>query len=116
MSNWLIQSIRNWLFINVLQLADIIIADSGKSLGWHLGRQAATWSFAAPVKKFVSRVHEICLEKAPAAVELIRYNQRVLFVLSYVSQFATPLVSFNVQALAHRSLHSILTVPPNSFF
>ena len=72
-------------------------------------------SFAAPIKKFVNRVHEICLGKALAAVALIRYNRRVLFVLSYVSEFAIPPVSFNVQALAHRSLHYTLRVPPNSF-
>ena len=71
--------------------------------------------FLPPIKKFVNRVHEICLGKAPAAVALIRYNQRVLPVLSYVSQFAIPPDSFHIQALAHRSVHSILRIPPNSF-
>ena len=42
-------------------------------------------------------------------------NQKVLLVLVYVSQFAVPPDSFNVQALAHRSIHSILRIPPNSF-
>ena len=112
---FLIQCIRNWLSLNVPQFSDIIIADSGKFLGWHLGRHSATLSFAAPIKKFVNRVHEICLGNAPAAVSLIRYNQRVVPVLSYVSQFAIPPDSFNVQALAHRSVHSILRLPPNSF-
>ena len=111
----LVQSIRNWLSINVPQFSNIIIAESGKFLGWHLGRQSATLSFPAPIKKFVNRVHEICLGKAPAAVSLIRYNQRVLPVLSYVSQFAIPPDSFQIQALAHRSIHSILRIPPNSF-
>ena len=68
-----------------------------------------------PIKKFVNRVHEVSIGKAPAAVVVIRYNQRVLPVFSYVSQFAIPLVAFKIHALAHRSLHSILRVPPNSF-
>ena len=72
-------------------------------------------SLAAPIKKFVNRVHEICLGKAPAAVAVIRYNKRVVPVLSYVSQFAVPPDSYKLQSLAHRSLHSILRVPPNSF-
>ena len=98
-----------------LNFSDILIADSGKLLGWHLGSQAATRSFSAPIKKFVNRVHEMCLGKAPAAVSLIRYNQRVSPVLSYVSQFAIPPDLFHVNALAHRSIHSILRIPPNSF-
>ena len=86
LSKMLIHCIRNWLSINVPPFSDIIIAESGKFFGWQLGRQSATLSFAAPIKKFVNRVHEICLGKAPAAVALIRYNQRALPVLSYVSQ------------------------------
>ena len=62
--------------INVPQFSDIIISDSGKFLGWHLGRQSATLSFAAPITKFVNRVHEICLGRAPAAVAVIRYNRK----------------------------------------
>ena len=59
-------------------------------------------------------VHEICLGKDLAAVVRIRFGERVLFALSYVSQFAIPPVSFSVQALDHRSLQSILRVPPSS--
>ena len=71
----LIHCISNWLAINVLQFTDIVIAESGKFLGWHLGRQSATLAFPAPIKKFVNRVHEICLGKAPAAVAVIRCDQ-----------------------------------------
>jgi len=110
----LIQSIRNWLAVNVPQFSNIVIAESGKFLGWHLGRHAATLSFAAPIKKYANRVHEICNGKSPAAVAVIRYNQRVVPVLSYVSQFAVPPDSYQIQSLAHRSLHSILRMPPNS--
>jgi len=110
----LIQSIRNWLAANVSQFSNIVIAEAGRFLGWHLGRHSATLFFAAPIKKFVNRVHEICLGKAPAAVAVIRDNQRVVPVLSYVSQFAVPPDSYKLQSLAHRSLHPILRVPPNS--
>ena len=114
LSPLLIQSIRNWLAINVPQFANIVIAESGKFLGWHLGRHSAILSFAAPIKKFVHRVHEICLGKAPAAVAVIRYNQRVVPVLSYVAQFAIPPEIYKIQSLAHRAVHSILRIPPNS--
>ena len=53
--------------------------------------------------------------RAPAAVALIRYNQRAVPVLSYVSQFAIPPSVYNIESLAHRSVHSILRLPPNTF-
>lgn len=54
--------------------------------------------------------------KAPAAVFIIRYNQRVPTVLSYVLQFAEPPSAYNLESLAHRSVHSILRLPLNTFF
>ena len=65
--------------------------------------------------KFLYKVHELCLGKAPDAVALIRYNQGVVPVLSYVAQIAIPPDSYNVQSLAHRALHSILRIPLNCF-
>ena len=106
----LTQSIRSWLAINVPQFSNIVIEESGRFLGWHLGRHFATLSYAAPIKKFVQRVHEFCLGKAPAAVAVIRYNQRVVPVLSYVAQFAVPPDSYKVQSLVHRAMHFILRV------
>ena len=82
LSPLLIQSIRNWLAVNVPQFVNIVIAESGKFLGWHLGRHSATLSYAAPIKKFSHRVQEICIGKAPAATALVTYNQRVVPVLS----------------------------------
>ena len=86
----LVSAIRAWLLVNIPEFADIIIANSGNFLGWHLGRQGALLSFAAPIKKFSNRVHEIVAGKAPAAPSIIRYNQRAPSVLSYVCQFAVP--------------------------
>ena len=60
--------------VNVPEFADIIIASSGRFLGWHLGRQGAILSFAAPVKKFSNRIHEIVAGKAPATPSIIKYN------------------------------------------
>ena len=115
LSPLLIQSIRNWLAVNVPQFSNIVIAESGKCLGWHLGRHSAILSYAAPIKKFTNRVQEICLGKAPAAVALVRYSQRAVPVLSYVAQFAVPPDSYKVSSLAHRSVHSILRLLGNSF-
>jgi len=111
----LVSAIRAWLVVNVPEFADVIIASSGKFLGWHLGRASNVLSFAAPIKKFANRVHEIVAGKAPAAPSIIRYNQRVPTVLSYVSQFAEPPSEYNVEALAHWAVHSILRLPPNTF-
>jgi hypothetical protein len=52
LSPLLIQSIRNWLAVNVPQFSDVVIAESCKFLGWHLGRHSAILSFAAPFKRF----------------------------------------------------------------
>jgi len=107
--------IRAWLLVNVPEFADIIIASSGRFWGWHLGRQGAILSFAAPVKKFSNRIHEIVAGKAPATPSIIKYNQRGPTVLSYVSQFAVPPEEYNVESLAHWAVHSILRLPPNTF-
>jgi hypothetical protein len=109
------QSIRNWLAVKVPQFSNIVIAECGKFLGWHLGRHSAILSFAAPIKKFSKRVQEICVGRAPAASALVRYNQRAVPVLSYVAQFAVPPDSYRVSSLAHRSVQTILRVPGNSF-
>ena len=111
----LVNSIRAWLSVNVPEFVDIIIANSGKFLGWHLGRQGAVLSFAAPIKKFSDRVHEIVAGKAPAAPAIIRYNQRGPSVFSYVCQFAEPPSEYNVEALAHWAVHCILRLPYNTF-
>ena len=101
--------------VNVLEFEEITIADSGNCLGWHLGRQGNILSFAAPMKKFGNRVAEIIAGKAPATSSIVRYNQRGPSVLSYVAQFAEPPDEYNLEALAHGAIHSILRLPPNTF-
>ena len=104
LSPLLTQSIRNWLEVNVRQFSNIVIAESGKFLGWHVGRHSAILSCAATIKKFFVRVPEICLGEAPAATALVRYNRRAVPVLSYVAQFAVPPDSYRVSSLAHSFL------------
>ena len=68
-----------------------------------------------PIKKFGNRVLEIVSGRAPATSSIVRYNQRGPAVLSYVSQFAEPPEEYDVEALAHGAIHSILRLPPNTF-
>ena len=55
-----------------LNFKDIIIAESGNVVGWYLGRQSATLSFAAPVKKYINRVHEIVVGSARCSGSVTR--------------------------------------------
>ena len=72
-------------------------------------------SFAAPIKKFGNRVLEIVSGRAPATSSIVLYNQRGPTVSSYVSQFAEPPEEYNLEALAHGAIHSMLRLPPNTF-
>ena len=72
-------------------------------------------SFAAPIRKFGNRVLEIVSGRAPATSSIVLYNQRGPTVSSYVSQFAEPPEEYKLVALAHKAIHSILRLPPNSF-
>ena len=72
-------------------------------------------SFKPPIKKITHRVQEIISGAAPATVSVLRYNQRAVTVLSYVSQFASPPKDYKIEALAQRSLHSVLRLPPQTF-
>ena len=58
--------------------------------------------------KFVHRVEEVVEGKAPAAASIVRYNQRALPVLSYVSQFSPPPLTADVPGLARGAIHKII--------
>ena len=107
-------AIKVWLGDFVPEFKDFLIQESGKFLGWYIGIDATRISFRAPVKKFSHRVQEIVAGAAPASASLLRYNQRSVTVLSYVAQFADPPKDLGLAALAQRSVHSILRMPPNS--
>ncbi len=110
----LVQAIRAWLLVNTPEFADFAIQASGKYLGWHLGVNAVNISFVAPVNKFVNRIEEICLGRAPTIPSVLRYNQRAVSVLSYVAQFAVPPATSKLASLGQWAVHRILRLPPQS--
>ena len=112
-SDELISAVRAWLRDNVPEFQDFLISSSGKYLGWHLGRDSVELSFQDPIKKFVHRVHEIVAGNAPAPTAIVRYNQRAVPVLSFVSQFACPPVESNFPELDQWSVHKLLRIPSN---
>ena len=105
--------IREWLKDNVPEFTEFDIACSGKYLGWYLGVDSVSLSYGDPLKKFISRVHEVTGGKAPAATSIIRYNPRAVLVVSYVSQFASPATDAKLAEIDQWSVHKILRMPPN---
>ena len=60
------------------------------------------------------RIHEVVEGKAPSTTSICRYNQRVVPVLSFVSQFACPAPEPNLEDLDQWAVLEILRMPPNS--
>ena len=110
----LVQAIRSWLRVHVPEFAEFAIATSGKYLGWFLGNESVQLSFQGPFEKFNSRVQEVVDGNAPAPLAIMRYNQRAVPVLSYVSQFASPFSHFDVADKEQNAIHRILRLPPRS--
>ena len=108
-------AVRRWLRDHIPEFSEIKISSAGKYLGWHLGLEGSQLSWLAPLTKFQARVSEIAKGHAPATVALQRYNQRAVTVVSYVAQFALPLISTNIEAKEQQAIHKILRVAPNSF-
>jgi len=128
----LIDAVRSWLKVNVPDFQDFSITGAGKYLGWYLGRNSIALSYAAPLEKYASRVQEVVDGSAPATVAIVRYNQRVVPVLSYVAQFAAPQASkclrlkqrqfsekvtvlnetVDLADREHGAIHRILRMPP----
>ena len=96
-----------------LSLRIFLVQSSGKYLGWFLGADGVQNSFKEPLEKVVQRVHEVTEGNAPAASSIIRFNQRVAPVLSYVSQFSPPPIDKNIPELSQWSIHKILRLPSN---
>ena len=71
-------------------------------------------SYKEPLKKFVNRITEGVEGKAPCTTAICRYNQRVVPVLSYVSQLASPPTRTNIAGLGQWAVHRILRLPANS--
>ena len=112
-SDELIFAVKNWLKEDVPDFQDLSISSSGKYLGWFLGRGSVVLSFQDPLKKFVHSVHGIVAGHAPAPTAIMRYNQRAVPVLSFVSQFSGPPVNSNIPEVDQWSVHKLLRMPSN---
>ena len=76
---------KSCLLENVFEFGEFEIMSSGKYLGWYLGVDSVNISYKAALVKCARRVEEVVGGKAPAIISIVRYNQRVLPVLSYGS-------------------------------
>ena len=112
LSDFLVDAIRAWLAREIPAFKDFIIASSGKYLGWHLGVNGTGLSFNTPLKKLEERVYEVVGGQAPATSSILRYNQRAVIVLSYVSHFSHPPGDANLPEVDMWCVHKILRLPP----
>ena len=111
----LVEAIRTWLAVEIPEFKDFNIASSGKYLGWHLGVNGTALSYSNPLKKLEVRVHEVVGGRAPATTSILRYNQRAVTVLSYVSQFAHPPGDAKIPDVDMWCVHKILRMPQRCF-
>jgi len=107
-------AVTNWLRANVPAFEHFKVSSSGKYLGWILGQDSCRLSYSEPLRKYSSRVLNICDGHAPSTVSILRYNERAVSVLSYVAQFASPPEDIGLQTKEQHALHKILRLPPNS--
>ena len=115
LTNSIIFAIRNWLKKHIPEFADFKIQSSGKYLGWYLGKNSVKLSFEAPLAKYQSRVSEVVQGKAPISASIVRYNQRCIPCISYVSQFANPCrQDYDLQAIEHTAVHRVFRMPPQA--
>ena len=111
LSDDIVDAIRLWLSHNVPDFMDFCICSSGKYLGWHLGINSVALSFEDPMKKVVTRVHEVVAGHGPVTSAILRYNQRIVPVLSFVSQFAHPPDVEALLDLDQWAIHKLLRIP-----
>ena len=111
LSDNIVAAIRFWLADNVPDFKDFCICSSGKYLGWYLGVDSVAFSFGDPIKKIVHRIHEVVAANGPVTSAFLRYNQRVVPVLSFVSQFAHPPNREVLLDLDQWSVHKLMRIP-----
>ena len=114
LTDHIVGSVRKWLADNIPEWKDFKIVAAGKYLGVYLGRAAAKLTYDTPKEKFWGRVNELADASAPSLSTVLRYNERVATVFSYVSQFYLPPEADKMNSLEHRAIHRILKLPPNS--
>ena len=82
--------IKAWLRDHIPEWQDFKIASAGKYLVVFLGKSGGALTYRAPVEKFFERSNELADAGAPSVTTIIRYNERVASVFSYVSQVVPP--------------------------
>ena len=107
-------AIRQWLVQNIPEWQDFQIVPAAKYLGVFLGVDAASITFREPTHKYFDRVEQVSCSVAPSLGSILRYNERVVTVFSYVSQFVQVPDTKALGALEQRGVHKILKLPPNS--
>ena len=106
-------AIQEWLRENIPEWKDFQIVPAGKYLGVVLGRRGEELTFEGPFEKFQDRIIDLADSTAPTLPTVLRYNERVVSVFSYISQLVPPPRSFNLSSLEQRCIHKILKLPPN---
>ncbi len=79
-----------------------------------MGRNAPALTLQGPCDKFLSRVEELSNAQAPMLGTVLRYNERVASVFSYVAQVTDLPDPNSIASLEQRGIHKALKLPPNS--
>ena len=106
--------IKDWLASNIPAWKDFKIVPAAKYLGVFIGRDSEQLTFKAPCDKYLERVEELASTGAPSLPTILRYNERVVTVFSYVSQVIRPPDWKSLASLEQRAVHKALKLPPNS--
>ena len=113
LSDDLVAAIKNWLLKSIPEWSEFNIASAAKYLGVYLGRDGAQLTFEQPITKYFERVEELAQSNAPSLPTLLKYNQWVASVNTYVSQ-VTPIPDCALAGIGQRGVHKSLKLPPNS--
>jgi len=89
-SNWNNDWIKRWLRRFIPQWQYMIIKDSSKYLGFHLGPRAGANQWTEAISKFAERVIDLRNLDLPLRLAVNRYNYKILPVLGYIGQLALP--------------------------
>ena len=93
-SNWNNDWIHRWLRRYIPQWQYMIIKDSSKYLGFHLGPRAGANQWNGAISKFAERVIDLKDLDLPLRLAVNRYNYKILPVLGYIGQLALPPPSY----------------------
>ena len=104
--------VRNWLAANIPEWKDFQIVSAGKYLGVYLGKEGAEITYSKISDKYLERCNELTEGVAPPLPTIIKYNERVATVFSYVSQVILPPAVGRLADIEQRGVHKMLRLPP----